>query len=96
MHAFIHSLCRDRYWDPGHVNVVNYPHNEVPLVCLAHSVNIKASIVIRIWLPYLDIIKVQDPPLEVHTHLDIRIPYTMTSHGTTITNKDVKCNRLHM
>ena len=58
----------------------------------AHTVNIKASIVIRIWLP-----KVQDPLLEVHTHLDVQIPYAMTSHGTTITDKDVKCNQLlHM
>ena len=37
------------------VNAVNYPHNVVPLVFL-HKQSIKASIVIRMRLPYLDMI----------------------------------------
>ena len=37
------------------VNAVNYPHNAVPLVFL-HKHSIKASTVIRMWLPYLDMI----------------------------------------
>ena len=73
----------------------------------AHVVK-KASITIRIWLPYLDMVRYKStvslflhdvcnfysscvhqlplvPPSEVRTHSDVQIPYTMTSHGTTIT-----------